>query len=352
VYEGLKNAFLDLGHDFRPYTAEDDLHEVLTSYRPDIFFYSLNFYHRKFLDLELLRSFRREGLVVFCQIRAWHNLTNVLASGSPATGGLKDHEKERTLISTGLAGDIFWHCFEQDEPLMEGFVEATGRRFETVHLAADRTLYFQDPDPTWACDLAYVGSYIPAKRQSLKANVLPLGRMYDLRVYGSDWTRSSRLMGHVQRAGQYFNVRPLKGIRKLVLSLEDERKVYSSARISLNVHEEHCRRTGSETNERTFKILACGGFELCDDVAIVRRFFTEDELVVAKNEDDWFEKIDHYLRNPDERATIAAAGRKKVLAQHTYHHRAQQFLDLAATSNKPQGHGPSTTPQIGGDDTD
>ena len=339
VYEGLKNAFTDLGHDFRPLTADEKLTSVLEGFKPDILVYSLNFYHLKFLDLDELQTHRDRGLVVFCQVRAWQPVTNVAEAGGLATGALKDHKKERSLVESGLAGDVFWHWFEQDEPLMEGFSEGTGRRYETIHQAADRVAYYPDFDQAFQCDLAYVGSYLRAKRQFLRTNVLPLRREYDLQIHGSDWTRTNRLLGHAQRVGQYFNITPLKRLRRLHLSLDDERKLYSSARICLNVHEEQVRRTGSEINERTFKILACGGFELCDNVKLLRRFFGENELVTAEGGSDWREKIDHYLRHGDERDEIARAGFRKVMSEHTYHHRAHQILELAARVRDARAHG-------------
>jgi spore maturation protein CgeB len=328
IYHGLRNAFLDLNHEFRALSSDDDLKAVLRTYRPDIFIYSLNSYHLKFLQLELLDQYRREGLVVFCQVRAWQPLPSVDASGL-ATGGLKNHRKHRELIANGLAGDVLWHCFEQDEPLMDGFVEGTGHTFETIHLAADRTLYFPEYEERSVCDLAYVGSFLPGKRRFIRQNVLPLGTRYDLRIHGSDWSFGDRLLGHVQRLGQYLDIGPLKGIRELPVSLEQERKLYSSARICLNVHEEHVRRTGSEINERVFKILACAGFQLCDNVRLVRHFFTDAELVIADSGSDWRDKVDHYVRHPDERAAIAENGRRSVLAKHTYHHRAEQILGIA-----------------------
>ena len=329
VYEGLKNAFVDMGHEFCPYTGDNDFSNVLATFKPDIFLYSLNFYHLKFIDLDVLREHREDGLVVFAQVRAWRSLGNFRSTGSVATGSLENSKREVELISSGRAGDVFWHWFEQDEPLMDGFVETTKRPFETIHQAADRIVYFPDKDDQFTCDLSYVGSYLPAKRKFLRENVLPLGQTLDLRIYGSDWTLPNRALGYVQRLGQYFNIRPLKGIRKLGLSLEDERRLYSSSRICLNVHEAQVQRTGCEINERTFKILACGGFQLSDNVRLMRRFFSASELVTAEGGRDWFDTVDYYLRHPEERASIAEAGRTKVLAKHTYHHRARQILDIA-----------------------
>ena len=326
VYEGLKNAFIDLGHKFRAYTSDDNLKEILATYQPDVFFYSLNFYHLKFINLNLLKKYRKKGLIVFCQIRAWQYLDYV--------GGLKYDKKQVDLIKRGLAGDIFWHCFEQDEPLMEGFTKETGYKFKTIHQAADKIIYYHDYDKNLVCDLAYVGSFLPAKSQFMKKNVLPLKDKYDLRIYGSDWTFWSRCLGKVQKFGQYFNIDFLKRMRKIHLSLNGERKLYSSAKICLNVHEEQVKKYDCEINERTFKIMACGGFELCDNVKLLQKFFTEKELVIAEDSKDWFEKIDYYLKHPKERKIIAEAGRKKVLAEHTYHNRVRQIIDICLNFKK------------------
>ncbi len=323
IYQGYRRAFLDLGHQFRPLSSEDSLRDVLEEYRPDIMITSLNRYCFKFLDPDLLAKYRKQGLVLFTQLQAWRYQTAQFGGGN-----LSAQSDLVALIKNGLAGDLFFHWVEQDDPSMDGFTKETGRPFETILLAADRLTYYPDADPQYAADIAYVGSYLPDKRAFLKAHVAPLRRRYDVKVYGSDWTLPNRVLGYAQKAGQYFNIRPLKGIRKLGLSQDDERKVYSTARISLNVHEEHQRKGGSDFNERTFKILACGGFEISDYVSQIRKYFREDELVMARNTKEWFELIDHYLKNPDERAALAAAGRKKVLEEHTYHHRAARFIAL------------------------
>ena len=136
------------------------------------------------------------------------------------------------------------------------------------------------------------------------------------------------MLGYLQKVGQYFNIESLKHIRKIPLSIDGERKVYSSSIISLNIHEDHQRKFGSDFNERTLKIIACGGFEICDNVRIIRKYFNEHELVIAEDTKDWFEKIDYYIKNPEKRLPIIEAGRSKVLTKHTYHNRVEQIINL------------------------
>lgn len=323
IYEGYKDAFEDLGHEFRPLTARDGLEAVLEEFRPDILISSLNFYNLRFLNLELIKKYRDRGLVFFNQVRPWKRQAH-----QPGAAGLADKADLVALIRSGLAGDVFFHYMEQDDPAMEGFENGTGYPFHTVLLAANRKKFFHEYDACFAGQISFVGSCLPDKRAFLGRHVMPLKKRHDVRLYGSDWTAADRLLGYVQKAGQLLNIRPLKRVRGLKLGLEDERKVYASSIVSLNVHEEHQRRYGGDFNERTLKIPASGGFEICDWVRIIRKYFSEDELVMAKDTADWFEKIDHFVRNPEKRAPYIEAGRRKVLAEHTYHNRVAQLLEL------------------------
>lgn len=331
IYEGYKDAFLDLGHEFRPLTGQDSLERVLDEFAPDILISSLNFYNLRFLDLAVLRRYRDRGLVLFNQVRPWTQQAD-----QAGAAGLSRSPQLVRLIRDGLAGDVFFHYMEQDDPCMEGFEHGTGYPFHTVLLAANRKKFFHDPDPAFTADISFVGSFLPDKREFLRRHVMPLMKRHKVRVYGSDWTVGDRALGYVQKAGQLLNIGALKRVRGLKLGFDDERKVYSSSTISLNVHEDHQRRYGGDFNERTLKILASGGFEICDWVKVLRKYFTPAELVMAEGTEDWFAKIDHYLRHPEERVPLIEAGRTKVLAQHTYHNRVAFFVEQHATHSRRQ----------------
>lgn len=324
IYEGYKDAFLDLGHKFRPYTSRDNLAVMLEEYNPDIFISSLHRYALKFLDLPLLEKYREKGLVFFNQIQSWKKQSNQFAGGD-----LQSQTHLVNLIKKGLAGDIFFHWLKQDDESMDGFTKITGYPFHTILLAANRKIFYYDYDEKYKADISFVGSLLPRKKEFIKKHLFPLINKYKVKIYGNDWTLTNKLKGYIQKFGQYFNIEPLKHIRKIPLAIEDERKVYSSSLISLNIHENHQRRFGSVFNERTFKIIASGGFEITDDVACIRKYFKEGkEIVIAKNKNDWFEKIDYYMKNPDKRLPIIEAGKKKVLAEHTYHDRVKQIINI------------------------
>ena len=136
-------------------------------------------------------------------------------------------------------------------------------------------------------------------------------------------------MGWVQRGGQYFNIPYIRSLQKPKLSFNEEGDIYASSTISINIHEDYQRKFGGDCNERTFKIPVSGGFEITDDVACIRKYFIEGkEIIIAKNRNDWFEKIDYYIKNTDKRLPVIEAGRKRVLKEHTYHNRVNQMLAM------------------------
>lgn len=323
IYEGYKAAFLDMGHNFRPVTANDNPAELFEDFKPNILISSLNGYNLRFLDLKLVNKYRRKGLVLFNQISPWKKTNEQYSSGN-----LGSDSKLISLIKSGLAGDIFFTWIEQGDPLMEGFTKTTGYKYETILMAANKMVYFNDYDEKYKADVSYVGNNLPDKKEFFQKHLIPLFRKYKVKVYGNDWTQIDKAKGYIQKVGQYFNIEPLKHVRKVALDEDGGRKVYSSSTISLNIHEEHQRRLGCDFNERTFKIIASGGFEICDNVKVLRKYFTNKELVIGEDTNDWFDKIEYYIKNPEKRVPIIEAGKKKVLKEHTYHNRANQFIDL------------------------
>ena len=75
------------------------------------------------------------------------------------------------------------------------------------------------------------------------------------------------------------------------------------------------------------KILACGAFQLCDYVTVIRKYFAPNELVMARD-NEWQGIFKYYLFNERERRDIQERGTRKVHEAHTYHHRASQFIEL------------------------
>ena len=327
IYHGFKNAFLDLGHEFSCFSAGDDLRSFIEKNKPDVFFTATHFYYRKFLDFDLLKIYRNNGMKVFVKIDFWES--PLQANRINEAKSLKHDTHTVRLIQRGLYGDLFYHVVEQGDRRMLGFEKTTGYCYQTIPLAADKIALQDQFDPRFEADISYIGTYLPQKKKFFNEYLFPLKTKYKTKIYGQDWSRLDRLLGLAQKGGQLFNVPLLRSLRKPRLLLEDEGRIYRSSAISVNIHEDYQRIFGGDCNERTFKIPLCGGFEITDDVACIRKYFKEgEEIVIAQNRDDWYQKIEYYLKNPAERDQIINRGQARVLQDHTYHNRVEQIVDL------------------------
>lgn len=327
IYNGFKNAFEDLGHTFLTYTAGMNLEKFLEENKPDLFLTSSHFFWRKQLDYDVLKKYRLGGMKVFCKIDFWQS--PLKSTRVNEAKSLSQDSDVKRLIKKGLLGDYYYHVVEQGDERMSGFQRYAGQGYLTVPLAVDKTLAVQaSRKERFKADISFIGTNLPQKRQYFNEWLRPLAEDYDLKLYGQDWTLIDRMLGNVQKVGQYFNVPVLKTIRKPKLELMDEFDIYASSKLCVNIHEDYQRKYGGDCNERTFKILASGCLEVTDNVACIKKYFKPDkEIVIAKDKEDWFDKIDFYLKNPEHAKKIAEAGRKRALSEHTYHNRAQSFLN-------------------------
>lgn len=307
IYDGFKFAFEDLGHEVTPLTERDDLSMTLKSTRPDLFFTSLNIIDPE-KNAPILKDYRQEGGVVLMK-----------------AGWIPKEETEISkLIKTDMLADIYTTELE-----LPHFFELTGKQLKMFPLAASRQYHFPTkPVAKYKCDILYIGANLPKKRELFKRRLLPLRKKYDVRIYGTGWDAFDkyifRPVSKIER--KIFGTHTVADIRlSRQVPYEEENQAYSSAKICLNFHEQ--MSDGSFLlNGRTFKIPACGGFEICDHVPLVREYFTEEELVIADDDDDFFKKIDYYLAHDEQRKRIQKKGTSRTLKEHTYHNRVKSVL--------------------------
>jgi spore maturation protein CgeB len=94
---------------------------------------------------------------------------------------------------------------------------------------------------------------------------------------------------------------------------------------------------------RHFEICGCGGFQLTYYVEGLEHCFDLGrEVVVYMDVDDLIEMVRYYLKYEDERESIAEAGYRRTLAEHTY---TARFRELMAQISQPTRPGePSGVP--------
>ena len=327
IYFGYKHAFEDMGHDFQPVTALDDFVKKINDFSPDILITSLNTFNLKYMDLSEIKKKKGRGMKVFVNTPFWNSPFVQVRLNE--TRGISHNKQFINLIKSGDFGDVYYNVCEQGDPRMAGFEKATGYPYFTIPLAADKHLHFPEYTKKYETDISYIGTRLPGKINYFNQYLYPLRKSYNVKLYGQDWKMIDRIQGVVQKAGQYFNIPIIRSLQKAKLNLEDERRIYASSKISINIHEDYQLKFGGDCNERTFKIPACGGFEITDNVACIKKYFKQGkEIIIAENKQDWFEKIEYFYRNPEKRLPIIEAGMKRVQRDHTYHNRVQQMVEI------------------------
>ena len=327
IFNWFKNAFIDLWHEFYLFTADDDLEDFLSKNKPDIFMTSTHFYYKKYLDFCILKKYRQFWMKVFVKIDFWDSPIDKNRINEAKS--LKDDKDTVNKIKEWIYWDIFYHVVEQWDLRMEWFEKETWYKYYTIPLAADKIALNPIYDEKFKADISFIWTNLAQKRLFFKEWLFPLNKEYNLKLYWQDWTLFDRYLWFIQKIWQYFNIPFIKSLRKPKLWLQDEGHIYKSSNISINIHENYQREFGWDCNERTFKIPLCWGFEITDDVACIRKYFKDwEEIIIAKDKNDWFKKIDYYIKNPKEKLKIIEAWRKKVLKDHTYHNRVEQIIDI------------------------
>ena len=116
IYNGFKNAFIDLGHTFSTYSAGDNFTALMDREQPDIFMMQLGIYELKYLDLQILLAHKKRGMKVFVYMPyrdsplAWWRINEVRK--------IADNTQLMDFICRDNIGDIYYNSCEQGDPRM------------------------------------------------------------------------------------------------------------------------------------------------------------------------------------------------------------------------------------------
>lgn len=231
---------------------------------------------------------------------------NILKSNVAQVGLAKQ------LKDTGGLDFVYTHYEQESVEVTHSGFKDIGIPAYGIPLCADVFSYFGGKfDESLSCDIGFVGGYWPYKGYIIDQYLLPLcypvGN-YNIKIFGNQgWDGVNQYCGHIAES--------------------QVKDLFVSAKICPNLSEPHAHEYGIEVNERGFKVLAAGGFCIGDNVASHKRIFG-DGMVFAENPIDFKEKVDYYLKNPEEAKQIASRGQSIVLNNHTSYHRIARFLML------------------------
>ena len=117
---------------------------------------------------------------------------------------------------------------------------------------------------------------------------------------------------------------------------EELRKIYNHSSFILDVRQPQSR-TG--LSQRVFDASACGTPVITEwSPEIENLFDPEEELLCFRHSEEAREMKERCLQDPDKAHKMGEKARKRVLAHHTYRHRAEQILQaLHAVGGREEG---------------
>jgi spore maturation protein CgeB len=169
------------------------------------------------------------------------------------------------------------------------------------------------PNPLYACDLSYMGTYAPDRQAKLEelfcepARSLPkekfilAGPQYPAHL---EWPRNVRRIIHLEP--------------KLHPSF------YCSSRLTLNLTRREMVSAGFSPSVRLFEAAGSGATIVSDSWQGLETFFTPGEEILVPSS---FEDVVSYLseKGTEEIKQIGKAAQQRICAEHTSEHRAMEF---------------------------
>jgi spore maturation protein CgeB len=322
IFEAWRDGFTVLGHQVELLTAEQDLDSRLRECVPDLFMTDIVALDLR-RDLSAIAAARSRGTKVAVWIH-W-----------PLTECVMNND--RALREEDVA-DVYFGEREADH---DDFRRDTGKEYHCIpHAASPVTHLPEAPREQYACDILYIGTRLPLKRW-FEDNVLRnlmADKTLRVRVVGLGWEALDLKKRVLRRVFKMLGLARLRSqIEKSTVKIapEDERFYYASAKICLNFHERD--PDGAQphyiVNQRTFKIPACNGFQICDDVPAIRRYFNDDEIVLLPLDSDlWLTTIRRFLADSKARERIRINGMRRVQRDHMAQVRCESIIHLAGLS--------------------
>lgn len=213
-----------------------------------------------------------------------------------------------------LIGAAYDHVFVKDHYMVAFLRDMAG--LPSVHYLAEacnpkvhRTVALDRADrERYAADVMTYGTLYYYRQAVLSAL-----EDFDLKIWGNqpDWL-VDRLPGRYMGWGVFE---------------EEKCKAVLASSIALNTF--HYGEIHG-LNARAFEIAGIGGFQLMSESkAAGEHFVVGKEIETYATRTELVEKVRHYLRVPDERAAIAAAGQRRAHGEHTYRHRIETILKVS-----------------------
>jgi spore maturation protein CgeB len=201
----------------------------------------------------------------------------------------------------------------------QGYLDAGARAYHSIYNGLDpETHHPVSPDPSLACDVAFLGNRLPDREARVEELFLGAAKLAPDRKFllgGEGWAdkpmpSNVRWIGHV--------------------STEKHNRLNCSAAMVMNINRESMADFGFSPPTRVFEVSGAGTCMLCDDWPGIDDCFEPDrEILVVRTAEDVAKALKQH--DPDSRRRIGDAFHARALRDHTYELRALRaeiaFLD-------------------------
>jgi spore maturation protein CgeB len=202
------------------------------------------------------------------------------------------------------------------EPVVNAYKSLGARECVPIYNALDATTHYGvAPDPKFECKLGFLGNRLPDREARVEE--------FFLRA-AAELPQEQFLLG-----GNGWDDKPLPSNVKYLghVYTRDHNAFNCTPQAVLNISRESMARYGFSPATRVFEAAGAGACIISDVWKGIDLFLEpEREILVAENGHD----VAEHLRQltPEKAQMIGEAARKRVLAEHTYAHRAEQLEAL------------------------
>lgn len=202
------------------------------------------------------------------------------------------------------------------EPVVQAYRALGARHCEPIYNALDVTTHHPvDPDPRFAADLTFIGNRLPDRETRVNdfffkaATARP---RYRFLLGGSGWDDKPR-PANVHYLGHVYT--------------RDHNALNTTPRAVLNVSRTSMARNGYSPATRVFEAAGAAACLITDAWKGIDVFLEPgEEVLVATDGEDVAALLDEL--SPERAARIGVRALKRVVAEHTYAHRAAQVEAL------------------------
>ena len=223
------------------------------------------------------------------------------------------------------------------DPVVSAYRELGARECIPIYNALDpETHHPVPPEARFRCDLSFLGNRLPDREARVDEFFLRPARMCEsqFRSPESRTTAPERPVRFLL-GGSGWGDKPLPSNVRWAghVYTGDHNAFNTSSKAVLNIARDSMARIGFSPATRVFEAAGAGACILTDAWTGIELFLEPgEEIIVVHNGEDVARTIREL---PEERArAIGEAGRRRILASHTYDHRAKLLEDVLAHAGR------------------